>query len=455
MISARGYHEENTDNRYTANSVAAHANTVVMYIDMNSYFASCEQQLHPELRGVPIAVTAGDKYYSVIIAPSIEAKQFGVKTGMRLNEAKLLCAHLRSVPANPVYYRKVHMGLMKVLRTYCLPQEVIPKSIDEAAMNMTSYQLVYKDMKAVARQIKRDLAAEIGPYVTCSIGIAPNTFLAKVATDFQKPNGLVEITAENLDEYLGKLTLTDLPGIGSRNQRRLELVGIKTPLQMRHTSQSLLRKAFGGIAGYYWHSRLNMGEVDLYSNGSSYRSMSATRMVSPEQRSSYEKLDALLVSLCTKLEHRLVTSGKFCHQIGFFIRYSDSTSWEMHARFNDAAQDAMEMRRYILEHMHAFEQSRNCGPLLNEKTKQMGVTIMDFLGWKDVQYGLFDNRLKQDHLRKILYGIKDRYGKYSVRKATELTERSQMVDAIGFGSVKDLYEGGNTLNKYLLEEVDE
>jgi DNA polymerase-4 len=455
MISARGYHEENATARYSANSVSAHSGTVVMYIDMNSYFASCEQQLHPELRGLPIGVTAGDKYYSVIIAPSVEAKTFGVKTGMRLNEAKLLCPHIKSVPANPVYYRKVHMGIMKVLRTYCLPGEVIPKSIDEAAMNMTSYQLVYRDMKAVACRIKEDIAAEVGPFITCSIGIAPNTFLAKVATDFQKPNGLVEITAENLDEYLARLTLADLPGIGSRNQRRLEMVGIKTPLQMRHTSQSLLRKAFGGIAGYYWHSRLNMGEVDLYSHGSTYRSMSATRMVSPEQRASYEKLDALLISLCTKLEQRLVTSGKFCHQIGFFIRYSDGTSWELHARFNDATQDAMEMRRYILQHMRSFEQSRNCGPLLNEKAKQMGVTIMDFIGWKEVQYGLFDNRLKQDHLRKILYSIKDRYGKYSVRKATEMVQRSEMADAIGFGSVKDLYEGGNTLNKYLLEETDE
>jgi DNA polymerase-4 len=455
MISARGYHEENASNRYSANSIVADSKTVVMYIDMNSYFASCEQQLHPELRGAPIGVTAGDKYYSVIIAPSVEAKKYGVRTGMRLNEAKLLCPQIKAVPANPVYYRKVHIGIMKVLRTYCLPEEVIPKSIDEAAMNMTSYRLVYKDMKAVARQIKEDIAAEVGPFITCSIGIAPNTFLAKVATDFQKPNGLVEITPGNLDEYLAQLSLTDLPGIGSRNQRRLEMVGIRTPLQMRHTSQSLLRKAFGGIAGYYWHCRLNMGEVDLYSHGSSYRSMSATRMVSTEQRSSYEKLDALLISLCTKLEQRLVTSGKFCHHIAFFIRYANQTSWEMSARFNDAVQDAMEMRRYILQHMQAFEQSRNCGPLLNGTTKQMGVTIMDFIGWRDVQYGLFDNRIRQDHLRKVLYGIKDRYGKYSVRKATELVEKSRMADAIGFGSVKDLYEGGNSLNKYLLEEVDE
>jgi DNA polymerase-4 len=308
-------------------------------------------------------------------------------------------------------------------------------------------------MQALARQIKADLRREVGEYVTCSIGIAPNAFLAKLASDFQKPDGLVQFTPDNLDEHLAQLTLIDLPGIGKRNQRRLELVGIRTPLQMRHTSQSLLRKAFGGIAGFYWHCRLNMGEVDLYTN-ENYGSMSATRMVSPEQRSTYGKLDALLVSLCTRLEQRLVTSGMFCRRIAFFIRYKNLTHWEMQARFNDAVQDAMEMRRCILEHMQAFELANRCGAMLNEGTRQMGVTIMDFLSWQEVQYGLFDNRLKHDQLRKVLYGIKDKWGKYTVRKAAELVAPSRMKDAIGFGSVKDLYEGKGQ-NRFLLEETDE
>lgn len=441
--------------QYYANAMVAKPDAVVMYVDMNSFFASCEQQNNPALRGCPIGVTAGDKYYSVIIAPSIEAKRFGVKTGMRLNEARQICPQIKGIPANPVLYREKHIAIMKVLRSYCSDGEVIAKSIDEAAMNLTGYRLVYKDLNALALKIKTDLLYAAGECVTCSIGIAPNTFLAKLATDFQKPNGLIEITRENLDGYLAKLSLTDLPGIGRRNERRLQLVGIKSPLQMRHTSQSLLRKAFGGIAGYYWHCRLNFGEVDLYTTGD-YRSMSATRMVSPENRTP-EQLDALLVSLCTKLEQRLVTTNAFCRQVSFFIRYKNGTGWEMNARFNDAAQDGMEMRYYILQHMHAFEVSHRCGPLLNEGTKQMGVVIMDFVRADQVQYGLFDNRMKQDKLRKVLYGIKDKWGKYSVRKATEIVARSQMKDAIGFGSVKDLYEGrdGTGLNKYLLEETDE
>src|ERR1043165_6972953 len=149
------------------------------------------------------------------IAPSIEAKKFGVKTGMRLNEAKLLWPQIKSVLAHPVRYREAHIGIMKVLRSYCLDDEVIPKSIDEAVINMTSYRLVYKDMRAVAREIKEKLAVTVGEYVTCSIGIAPNAFLAKLATDFEKPNGLVEITPENLDDYLARLALTDLPGIAT------------------------------------------------------------------------------------------------------------------------------------------------------------------------------------------------------------------------------------------------
>jgi DNA polymerase-4 len=308
-------------------------------------------------------------------------------------------------------------------------------------------------MRGLALQIKNDLLQEVGEYVSCSIGIAPNTFLAKLASDFEKPNGLVQITAENLDHYLAQLTLTDLPGIAKRNARRLEMAGIATPLQMRHTSQSLLRKAFGGVVGYYWHCRLNFGEVDLYT--SDYRTMSATRMVGPEQRTSYEKLDALLISLCTKLEQRLVKSGVFCRQISFFIRYKDLTSWDVQVRFNNPVQDAMEMRRYIMQRMQEFQLAHSSASILNSGTKQMGVTVMDFVHERDIQYTLFDNRLKEDHLRKILYGIKDKWGKYTVRKATELVQPSHMKDAIGFGSVKDLYEAGGNLNKYMLEETEE
>ncbi|MBS1615578.1 MAG: DNA polymerase IV [Bacteroidetes bacterium] len=435
--------------RYSANSIKPNPEAVVMYVDMNSFFASCEQQKNPMLRDRPIGVTAGDYAFACIIAPSIQAKRFGVKTGMRLHEARQLCPQLIGVQAQPVLYREVHIRLMEVLRNYCM--EVIPKSIDEAAMNLTSYRLVYPDRKTLALRIKADFRRVLGPCITCSIGIAPNSFLAKLATDLQKPDGLVEITPENIDEHLAQLSLTDLPGIASRNARRLQLIGITTPLQLRHSSESLLRKAFGGVGGHYWHSRLHFGEVDLYTNDG-YRSMSATRSIAPDNRRT-EQLDALLVSLCTKLEQRLVTAHKFCRQAAFFIRYKNGTGWETAVRFNDAVQDGLEIRHYILQRMQAFEGGRQ-GILFHEGVRQMGVVLSDFVPEGMLQYSLFDTRMKQDLLRRVLYEIKGKWGKYSVRKATELVEQSKMKDAIGFGSVKDLNESGS-LNHYLLEATDE
>ena len=434
---------------YYFNSARINKESIVMYIDMNSFFASCEQQRHPELRGKAIGVVTYDSPYAAVIAPSIEAKKFGVKTGMRLNDCRVLCPHIIPITTHPAWYRQIHADIMVVLHTYC--DDVIAKSIDEAAVNFTSYRLVYKDFADVARQIKADIARK-HDYLKCSIGIAPNSFLAKLGTELQKPDGLIQITPDNIDMYLAKLQLTDLPGIASRNERRLKLSGISTPLQMRHTSPALLRKVFGGIAGDYWHSRLNFGEVDLYSNEN--RSMSATRTVSREQRASLQLLDSLLIALCTKLEQRMVKQCIFCKEISFYIRYKDHTGWDTKIKLTEPLQDAMELRSHILARVHEFELTHNIATMFSNNMQSMGVGIQQFVSDKVLQYSLFDNRIMKDKVRKVMYNIKDKYGKNSVRKGSEIFAPNEMKDAIGFGSVKDMVmqENGEIRNKYVLEE---
>lgn len=423
-----------------------------MYVDMNSFFASCEQQLRPELRGRPVGVCAYDAPQAAVIAASVEAKRCGIKTGMKLEECRLLCPGIVAVPSRPVEYRKFHITIMKVLRSYC--DDVLAKSIDEAALNLSSYRLVYKDLIALGREIKEALRREAGDYVKCSIGIAPNTFLAKLATELQKPDGLVQITPDNIDACLARLQLTDLPGIARNNARRLQLIGIRNPLEMRQASETLLRKAFGGIVGYYWYARLHFGEVDLYTNN--YRTMNATRTVSSLQRATFDGLDSLFIALCTRLEQRLVKQKVFCRQAAFSIRYLNGTSWDTQVRFPQPVQDALEIRQYLRHQMQVFEESRRCGPLLSNQVRNIGVSVMDFLGEREIQYSLFDNRMKKDKLRQVMYNIKDQYGKYKVRKASEVVEKSHLKDAIGFGSVKDLYtDGRQELNQFMLEETDE
>jgi DNA polymerase IV len=440
----------NSREDYFSNSLEARKEPFVMYIDMNSYFASCEQQRHPELRGKPLGVVTYDSPNAAVIAASIEAKRFGLKSGMRLRECRELCPDLLTISTHPAWYRQIHVDVMAILRKYC--DDVIPRSIDEAVANFHSYRLVYNDLTAVARQIKADIAEKYD-YLKCSIGIAPNTFLAKIGTELQKPDGLVVITPDNVDEKLATMKLTDLPGIASKNERRLLMIGIRNPVEMRHSSPTLLRKAFGGVVGDYWHRRLNFAEVDMYSRAEN-RTMSATRTMSSQQVRDPQQLESMLISLCTRLEQRMVKNSMFCREVSFSIRYRDDSRWETAVKFTEPVQDAMEMRSYILERMHQHERSRGI-TLLSDKVTNLTVAIQSFVNGNIMQYSLFDNRLKRDMLRKVVYEIKDMYEqKNIVRKGSEMFVPHVMKDAVGFGSVRDmgLNKDGEVRNRHMLEE---
>src|SRR5438046_1321392 len=138
------------NDRYAKNSINKNTGGIVMYIDMNSFFASCEQQLQPQLRGKPVGVCPYESPNAAVIAVSQEAKVLGITSGMRLMECRQLCPQLIIKPSQPVKYRQFHVTIINILKKYC--NDVIPKSIDEAILNFTSYKLVYKNFMAIARQ---------------------------------------------------------------------------------------------------------------------------------------------------------------------------------------------------------------------------------------------------------------------------------------------------------------
>ncbi|HMR84405.1 MAG TPA: hypothetical protein PKE30_14780, partial [Niabella sp.] len=289
----------------------------------------------------------------------------------------------------------------------------------------------------------------------CSIGIAANVFLAKLATEIQKPDGLIQITPENIDHYLGKLSLTDIPGIARAGEKRLNRAGIYTPIDFRNASESLLRKVFGGVTGNYWYYRLHFKEVDL--STTDYKRMSAMRSLSAQTRSSYEALHAMLISLCTRLEQRLVKQNVFCRELSFYAGYYSAGEWKTSIRLIHPVQDAMEMLQQVKYKIEAYEKLQPL-KVLRKDMMFMGLEVGDFVSSETLQYSLFDNRFQLDRLRKVMYTIKDQYGKNIVRKASETIEAGQMKDAIGFGSVKDLYQQndmGMGFNKFLLEEDKE
>lgn len=416
------------------NIVHPNPKPTIMFVDMNSFFPSCEQQVNYWLRNRPVGVCVYTGRHGAVIALSKTAKAMGIKPAT-LEE--IVKKHPDFVPleTNPARYREFHKRLIKVLQHFA--DDVIPLSIDEAVINLSSYRLVYKDMRQLALDIKQKIKKEVGDYMTCSIGIAPNEFLAKLGTELQKPDGLVVITPENMDEILGRLALTDLPGISKKMAARLVMGGIHSALQLRHTPPDKIRRACKSIIGEYWHFRLNFKEVDMRFD-KKYKTMQAMRQISAEQRASVETLHHLLYALCQQLEKRMMTQEVFCHTLGFSFGYTTGVSWTDHLRSHMPVQGGTHLYQIILDRIQLFEAKMNGEKIMNTDIDRMGLWVGNFVQDGLQQYSLFDSTYRADRLRKTVYNLRDKFGFEKIQMAAELIDKPVMKDVIGFGSIKDL-----------------
>lgn len=234
---------------------------LVMHIDLNSCFASIEQQSRPLLRGKPVAIVNRATEHTALVTASYEAKALGVQPLMKLRDAKRLAPGLIAIESDPAKYRFVYRKLLAIMQDYSA--HVTMKSIDEGIIDFHAAPVTSRSVLEVGLEIKRRLRDEVGVAMRCNIGIASNRFLAKTAASLHKPDGLDIITPENLEEVLGKLKLTDLNGIAWRNEARLNAVGIFTPLEFLAADEETLRRVvFKSIDGTKWYKRLRGYEVD-------------------------------------------------------------------------------------------------------------------------------------------------------------------------------------------------
>lgn len=234
-----------------------------IFIDLNSCFATIEQQARPMLRGRPVAITNRITPNACIIAASYEAKARGIKVGMRRMEAEALCPDLIFAETEPSKYIYVHQKLRSIMEDYSA--DVVMKSIDEGVINLAAAppHIRTRSRHEIGYEIKHRLLTEVGDWMRCNVGIASNRFLAKLAGELHKPDGLDEITAENQRAIFATLKLTNLPGINVRMERRLNAVNIFTPLQLLDTDEeTLIKMVCHSIDGSKWYKRLRGIEVD-------------------------------------------------------------------------------------------------------------------------------------------------------------------------------------------------
>jgi nucleotidyltransferase/DNA polymerase involved in DNA repair len=226
-----------------------------LFLDLNAFFASCEQQEDPALRGKPIIVVQTLTDSACAIAASYPAKRLGISTGTLVREARRICADVIPVQARHRLYTDYHERILKAVDT-CLPVEKI-LSIDEVACRLMGTERLVPVARELAAKVKRALCEQVGECLTCSIGLAPNVFLGKVASDIQKPDGLVVITRANLPGVLLELELQDIYGIGERMEQRLHRAGIFTVAELWQASPMRLRRVWSGINGLLFHQMLH------------------------------------------------------------------------------------------------------------------------------------------------------------------------------------------------------
>ncbi len=407
-------------------------NARVLYIDMNSFFASVEQEFNPALRSKPVAVCSHTTNKGTVLAASYEAKALGIKTGMKVGDARGIFPKLHVCEPTANRYKQVHIQIMNLLRQHCGP-EVQVRSIDEAAVFLSKNWQDPAFAHAMALRLKEAIAREVGSCITCSIGIAPNSLLAKLATDLKKPNGLVTITKENLREVLGSIQLTDLPGIAGRNALRLAAKNIYTPLQLADTPFAELVALFG-IWGASWWWRLHGYEPDAYWNSSPMKTMSHEHVLEKWLRGH----DAVVPSVRTmadRLVHRLRKNQFNCTGVGISLRLVDLPAIWRERKFDAPVADYPTLVSTLI-------QLTNSIPLQDDTVvRKISVHCWGLhQASSGVQLDLFQTVAPKEQISASVEKIRSRYGFASIQPASNLLRKRIGDEQLGFGRIKDRAE---------------
>lgn len=402
-----------------------------LYVDFNSYFASAEQQLDPRLRGRPVAVLPVLAETTCCIAASYEAKRCGVKTGTLVAEARRLCPDICFVEARPAAYVDLHHKLVEAIES-CLHVERV-MSIDEVACRLTGSDRRRERARALADRIKHTITERVGSELRSSIGIAPNIFLAKVASDMQKPDGCVVIEDADLPECLYGLDLRDLCGIGRAMEQRLNRGGIRTVRELCAAGKETLRHAWGSIEGERVFARLRGEEVpDLPSQRGS---VSHSHVLPPELRTP-QAAHSILNRLLQKAAMRLRSYGCIAGAMRVKIKLRNRSGWENQALF-DPTSDTLKLLGVLESLWQDFPRKGGLQPL----AVAVALSRLDEQGHQ--VRSLFDEGRSHDKLNAIIDSLNLRYGRNTLYFGGAHSALQSAPMRIAFGHIPNLTVEGD------------
>lgn len=321
----------------------------ILHIDMNSYFATVEQQANSKLRGRPIAVLGSKAKRTIIVASSIEAKRLGIKTGSKIHEAIKICPNLVMVHGEPRKYADVTRIFINIFEGYTDKVEIF--SIDEASLDVTNTANLYGGAENIAKDIKKRIKKEIGSWISCSIGIGPNKFLAKTGSDLEKPDGLVVITDKNKDEILLNLPLRDFCGIGRAISSRLSILGVNNTRELRDYPIELLKKEFGAISAWklkQMASGLDNSPVIPWREQKEAKSFSCSRTLNRDVTDKREMKRQILF-LFEKVAKKLRDDGYWAKEVGLWLRFKDFSGYGKSTKIGYWCCDGLDFYNYAMK----------------------------------------------------------------------------------------------------------
>ena len=404
-----------------------------LYVDFNSYFASVEQQLRPELRGKPIGVLAVMAETTCCIAASYEAKAFGIKTGTGVRDARKRCKDIIFVEARPPLYVQFHHKLIEIVESCTHVEKVL--SIDEMVCFLTGSQKNKENALKLAAKIKCEINAQY-PFIRSSIGIAPNTFLAKLASNMQKPDGCVVIEDGDIPEKLYPLTLRALTGIGAQMESRLSHYGITTMHQLYAANRQQLRAAWGSIEGERFYDKLRGIEPYYVKNVRS--SLGHSHVLPPPQR-NITGAKAVLHRLLQKAAMRMRSYELLTTNISVKIKLRHLKTYDTQRFYNETSLLATDNTLKLTETLETLLQHLD-GVDTNYQPVAVSVNFGGLNNLNEVSDDLFAEKpsVSERKLNKALDILNLRYGKNTVYFAGAHGGLANAPMRIAFNYVPDL-----------------
>ena len=397
---------------------------VILHVDMNSFYASVEMAYDPELKGKPLAIAGNvEERRGIIVTCSYEARKFGVKTTMPLWEAKKLCPQLVVMKPNFERYRASSTAMFEILRQYT--ELVEPVSIDEGYMDITESFSLGSPIE-IAESIQNRILKQLD--LPCSIGIAPNKFLAKTASDMKKPLGITIMRKRDIPTVLWPLNTNEMHGVGKKTAEKLQTIGIHTIGDLAKGNEIQL-KSLLGINGLRIKERANGIDFRLVDpeSVSEFKSIGNSTTL-PRDISNQQELFQVLEGLAETVSTRLRRKTVMASALAITIRYKDRKTISKSMKLLNPINHQNDISTFAKQ---LFLKAWNGDPV-----RLLGITGNDLLeqdhAYKQLDLFSFEKDAKKEPLLKTLSSLREKYGKNIIESAG--SHNNEQAENVGTGT---------------------